>query len=813
MLNFSESDFLDIVLINLRNKVTASDHRLRFILVLKGRLLVQAEDDRFECVERDVFMVEPGMSLTILEPDENVTLIFEIEVSYLAQYIADYHQIRCHFWKYPSQDYGLLIQAMAKTAKGFFGDSEQDRMMMLAGLYQFIFILSSLKAGQDQDEANPESPGSKTLNRNEEIRRFIIQHANQALTMKDLADHFQLTPQYFSSYFKQNFDTNFVNYLREIRLERAEKELLRSDNSITQIAYNTGFPNLSAFNNAFKEKFTLTPMRYKQLKLQEQSLSPSAYIAELTESESLNQVEQRKVAIQLNEWLKEPQGNSQALETLPIHTIAVNCSVAEPFIKPYFDVINLGFAAKIMSNEFQKQLSLTLRELNFKYARFQNIFDAEIIDRMPETNSYNFSKANRIIDFLYSLNLLPFFELGSKPRKVNISRDKFLFYADQQTLFDNLEEWRLFLQSFFANCINRYGEAEVVKWKFEFWLSHGPVLEYTEDRIADFLAHFAIFHQVIKSLLPGSQVGGFGFNLSAVDYSVLTHVLENLKAQAIHLDFLTLISFHVADHTQGLVDKPLFTIDSEYMSKKSAIIRTMIQKLDLPVILAEWNFDFSSRNYVNDSMFEALFITKNLLENSYFYQSVGYWLLSDISSEYKDTSRILFGGNGLLTVDSIRKPGYFAYYFLSRLGSHVVERDPGYIITMDARDTYQILIYHYVHPSDFFCYKYETEPHYSDVNSIFDPVPAKNQVVTLENIRAGRYRIKKYVLSRSHGSIIDEWIKMGAIENITPSEIDYFNSITIPSQSIDYLQAETKLQIHDIIEPNEIHFYSVRLER
>lgn len=61
---------------------------------------------------------------------------------------------------------------------------------------------------------------------------------------------------------------------------------------------------------------------------------------------------------------------------------------------------------------------------------------AEIIDRMAETNTYYFSKANRIIDFLYSLNLLPFFELGSKLRKVNISRDKFLFFSDQQRIFN-----------------------------------------------------------------------------------------------------------------------------------------------------------------------------------------------------------------------------------------------------------------------------------------------------------------------------------------------------------------------------------------
>jgi AraC-like DNA-binding protein len=69
-----------------------------------------------------------------------------------------------------------------------------------------------------------------------------------------MAEHFSLSPEYFSRYFKKLFGVNFHAYLRRFRLEYALKDLAVTDKPITAAAYDNGFPNLTAFTKVVREK-------------------------------------------------------------------------------------------------------------------------------------------------------------------------------------------------------------------------------------------------------------------------------------------------------------------------------------------------------------------------------------------------------------------------------------------------------------------------------------------------------------------------------------------------------------------------------
>ena len=59
--------------------------------------------------------------------------------------------------------------------------------------------------------------------------------------------------------------TSFINYLKDYRLTMAARLLQSSDSSVLNIAAEVGFDNLSYFNRAFKEKFGVTPLKYRKL--------------------------------------------------------------------------------------------------------------------------------------------------------------------------------------------------------------------------------------------------------------------------------------------------------------------------------------------------------------------------------------------------------------------------------------------------------------------------------------------------------------------------------------------------------------------
>ncbi|MDQ0972214.1 xylan 1,4-beta-xylosidase [Neobacillus niacini] len=799
---------INIFLINLQNNLPMKRDFCNFFLVLKGNISITIKSKTYDFSENDIFMVSPNDAYQVLSQNNNLILILEINLDFLISQIGDFNLTEFNSKTGELRDLDLLKKTFAELAKSFFSHQSSANLLFISSIYKFLYIIHNIKSMAKLSEETDEHSNEIYQSRVNEIKQYIHQNYNKPISLSKLADKLYLTPQYTSKFIKQHLDMNFTDYVNLVRLNQAVEELLYTNNSVTQIALNHGFPNLTSFYKAFRDKYKETPINYRKHYL---SSIDSNSIDDFDYSYKVTEDDHKEASKQLENIINNHHNHailSSNLEILPRNNIIVDASTSTPLKMVCFELINLGFASNILSHDFQKQLAIVQKELNFKYARFQGIITPDIIDKIPNTNSYNFSIANRIIDYLYSIKLIPFIDFGTQPRKINVNSSEYAYYSDNQSHFQTLDEWKEFLQSFIHHCVNRYGIAEVEKWRFELWLPHGSKLEYPIEGVKWYREHYKIMYQTIKRLLPNTQVGGFGYNISATEnilYDVISH-------EEITLDFITIACFHTEIPRQEHLSTPYFTTNSEFLKQRITNILNQFNKLEIPIFVTEWNFGYTSRNFVNDSIFKALFITKNILENTDNIDAIGYWFLSDLTIEYKDTNNILFGGNGLLSVDGLKKPAYFAYQFLSHIGNQLIHKGDGYIITTDSRNSYQILLYNYSHPSDFFCLKFDSEINSKNVNGIFDHTHSKEFSIELINIPKGNYRIKSYKLNKEYGSILDNWIKIGQTQHITPSEIEYFNNITIPSQNIYYTTSDTSLHIQEILNINEVQLITIKLE-
>ncbi|WP_339850543.1 helix-turn-helix domain-containing protein [Paenibacillus sp. FSL W7-1088] len=93
------------------------------------------------------------------------------------------------------------------------------------------------------------------------------EHAEQqyagALSLDELADLHGIHAYTLSRAFKQTFGQNFVDYLTEIRLNRAKELLESTDVKINEIAEQVGY-QASYFNRLFKKSEGTTPSRYRE---------------------------------------------------------------------------------------------------------------------------------------------------------------------------------------------------------------------------------------------------------------------------------------------------------------------------------------------------------------------------------------------------------------------------------------------------------------------------------------------------------------------------------------------------------------------
>lgn len=97
------------------------------------------------------------------------------------------------------------------------------------------------------------------------IVNYIDQHYKENLSIQVLADHFYVSQSYLSRYFKQNFGTTIKEYIDSVRLEKAINDILHTNLSMTDIAYNNGFANPKSFNRIFKRIYKMTSHEYRKL--------------------------------------------------------------------------------------------------------------------------------------------------------------------------------------------------------------------------------------------------------------------------------------------------------------------------------------------------------------------------------------------------------------------------------------------------------------------------------------------------------------------------------------------------------------------
>lgn len=73
-----------------------------------------------------------------------------------------------------------------------------------------------------------------------------------------------MSPNYFSSVFKKELDQSAVNYITEVRMEKAREYLKDTDLSVIEIAENVGYEDSQYFFRVFKKTTGVTPLQYRQ---------------------------------------------------------------------------------------------------------------------------------------------------------------------------------------------------------------------------------------------------------------------------------------------------------------------------------------------------------------------------------------------------------------------------------------------------------------------------------------------------------------------------------------------------------------------
>jgi len=95
-----------------------------------------------------------------------------------------------------------------------------------------------------------------------QVYAYVMKNFSKTIMISDVASIISMTETSFCRFFKERTHKSFMRYLHEIRVGYSCKLLLEGNYSISQIAYKSGFGNMSNFNKQFKKVKNITPSSF-----------------------------------------------------------------------------------------------------------------------------------------------------------------------------------------------------------------------------------------------------------------------------------------------------------------------------------------------------------------------------------------------------------------------------------------------------------------------------------------------------------------------------------------------------------------------
>ncbi len=158
----------------------------------------------------------------------------------------------------------ILGETKKKISKSIIQLIEKTPLQRILGLIEILDELSQTKEISSIDFSFIENQYNQSETaRFQKVFSYLIENFKENISLEEIADVADLSPTSFCRYFKTITQKTFVEVMLEFRLQYACQLLQKTDLPIRQIAFESGFGDVSYFNKVFKKYKSTTPKNFK----------------------------------------------------------------------------------------------------------------------------------------------------------------------------------------------------------------------------------------------------------------------------------------------------------------------------------------------------------------------------------------------------------------------------------------------------------------------------------------------------------------------------------------------------------------------
>jgi xylan 1,4-beta-xylosidase len=425
--------------------------------------------------------------------------------------------------------------------------------------------------------------------------------------------------------------------------------------------------------------------------------------------------------------------------------------------------IGAGRAREGLQPEWQRQFNLCREELGVQYLRCHGIFHDDMGVYREDSSGkpvYNWQKVDAFYDYLIHQGVHPFVELSFMPAALALNTHQRIFrWGAIISPPRSFERWGELVTEFTKHVTNRYGPEEVRKWYFEVW-NEANLPNFWSGTQAEYFKLYRQSVEAIKSVDPHYRVGG----PVTAGCAWLSEMINFCDQQRVPLDF-------ISTHAYGSPWKEGVLPDLGAIGKQVQGCRRRIDtssRAGLELHFSEWNSSWTLHDPLRDTYVHAPYILEQAKLAAKSVTTMPYWVFSDIFEEDGVPTREFHGGFGLLTIDGIRKPSYWALRFLNFLGDEELDnKDAHSWACRDKAGGVQVLCWDISIPKPKF--------NGGKTNQTVTLAPATTKEpanIRVKNLKPGTYSLEIYRIGSQMNDPYSAYVEMGAPERPPAAELE-----------------------------------------
>ena len=445
--------------------------------------------------------------------------------------------------------------------------------------------------------------------------------------------------------------------------------------------------------------------------------------------------------------------------------------VKGPFNTMFKECVGAGRANEGLRADWEKQLALARKEIGFKYIRMHGLLTDDMGVYKEDRNGnpeYNYQYIDVLYDYLVSIGMKPFVELSFMPSALASGRKTIFWWRGNVTPPKDYNKWADLIHHLVLHFTKRYGADEVKTWYFEVW---------NEPNLSGFWSgtqqqYFKLYRytvNAIKSVNKEYRVGG----PATAGGAWVPDMIKFCSKNHLPLDFISTHSYGVRQgfldeygNTGTVLDKNKWSVSGDILRSRKQIKNSSMPNLELHY--TEWSSSYTPSDPLHDSYVEAPYILEKIKQVGDAANSMSYWTFTDIFEEAGPRFRPFHGGFGLLNYQSIKKPAFYAYYFLNKMGkTELADADSSSWASKDSSGNVQVLFWNFTN----------TLPDSTNDQQYYSrDVPAKaigKVTLSISGMPEGSYDLKVYKTGYKVNDPYDTYLKLGKPNQLTKQEVQF----------------------------------------